>query len=119
MQQWLVPIATSVVSFAGAFATAWFAQRGKRAEVQQSGWGMLSEAWERRLEELETDLQQLRTELDGVKTELRAERRRNWLYLAYIRVVLTWANGWKPHDQEIPNPPDELADELAPYLRSW
>lgn len=119
MQQWLVPIVTAALTAAGGFATAWFALRGKRVEVQQTGWGTLSEAWERRLDELEEDVRELRTELEGVKSELSSERRRNWLFMSYIRVVLTWAHNWKPPEQDIPDPPAELLDELAPYLRRW
>lgn len=115
--QWLIPVVTAAIAATGGGITAWLSFRAKRVEVKESGWGTLSSAWERRLEELEKDVIDLKSEVDELKEALRSERRKSWITLAYLRVVLAWICEWKPHDVTLPSPPEELQQELSPYLR--
>lgn len=114
---WLIPVVTAAIAAIGGGITAWLSFRAKRVEVKETGWGTLSSAWERRLEELETDVADLKTEVGRLKGELREERHRSWITLTYLRQVLAWVCGWKPEDAILPPPPEELQQELSPFLR--
>ncbi|UPK64909.1 hypothetical protein ACRAJ3_09675 [Rhodococcus pyridinivorans] len=124
MQEWLIPLTTAVITFAATAATAYFAFRAKRIEVKETGWGTLSEAWERRLNETEDEIRKLNekvsqheSKIEGLEVKLRDERRRSWITLTYLRQVLAWVCSWKPEEATLPPPPEELQQELSPFLR--
>ena len=122
--QWLIPTITAVIAAVGGVVTAWLAFREKDIEVKESGWGTLSSAWERRLEETEDEVRKLNEKvgqheekIDKLEEKLRDERRRSWITLTYLRQVLAWVCSWKPEDAILPPPPDELQQDLSPFLR--
>ena len=122
--EWLVPVITAAIAALAAGVTAWLSFREKRVEVKATGWGTLADAWERRLEETEDEVRKLNekveqheSKIDNLETELRDERRRSWITLTYLRQVLAWVCSWKPEGVTLPSPPEELQQELSPFLR--
>ena len=123
--QWAISIATAVLGTTGTVLSAYLALRSKRADTRETtgGWGTLSTAWEKRLAQLETSYAECLKRIGELEDEVRDahhraenEQRVRWITTLYLRQVLTWAVMHNPQRRP-PDPPAELADELARFLR--